>query len=159
MGRRRDRLADKNVSITGSGARKTRILAPQTLVAGEDGGTSIVEIHNGASAALSQQVVRLSAMIVDSTVTGHRRLSTYGIGFVAGAVRRVARSTVSMALRDGSCTVRDDRIGGGVGGVAVVAASADAKTVLDGPRIKRTSGAPVRTFEWCGFTATATGQP
>jgi hypothetical protein len=159
VGRRRDRLADKNVSITGSGARKTRILAPQTLVAGEDGGTSIVEIHNGASAALSQQVVRLSAMIVDSTVTGHRRLSTYGIGFVAGAVRRVTRSTVSMARQDGSCTVRDDRIGGGVGGVAVVAASADTKTVLDGPRIKRTSGAPVRTFEWCGFTATATVQP
>lgn len=156
MGRRRDRLADKNVSITGSGARKPRILAPQTLVAGEDGGTSIVEIHNGASAALSQQVVRLSAVIVDSTVTGHRRLSTYGIGFVVGAVLRVTRSTVSMALQDGSCTVR---IGGGVGGVAVVAASADTKTVLDGPRIKRTSGAPVRTFEWCGFTATATVQP
>ncbi|MFD8001615.1 hypothetical protein [Streptomyces mirabilis] len=71
MGRRRDRLPDKNVSITGSGARQTTILAPQTLVA----------------------------------------------------------------------------------------ASADTKAVFDGPRIKRTFGAPVRTFEWCGFTATATVQP
>ncbi|MGW6143087.1 hypothetical protein ACWFRM_27975 [Streptomyces sp. NPDC055144] len=291
----------KNVSITGSGARKTTILAPQTLVAGEDGGTSIVEIHNGASVALSQLAVsgpgsgtcesgalgsgirvlgdaRLdlgharvthitdtpaapcshsavavfvgdlptgtgsvtihdtkisdyqgsgvtvlnegsSATIVDSAVTGHPRLSTDGIGFVAGAVGRVTRSTVSdndcrepdplcgpdffgetqhvgilagsagtvvkgnrlagnhigiyavggsdsighnditrssyfgMALQDGSFTVRKDRI---EGGVAVVAASADTKALLDGVRIKRTSGAQVRIFECCGFTATVT---
>ncbi|MFF2127812.1 hypothetical protein ACFVW1_20890 [Streptomyces olivochromogenes] len=52
MCRRRDRLADWNVWITGSGARKTTILAPQTLGAGADGGTSIVEIGNGAPAAL-----------------------------------------------------------------------------------------------------------
>ncbi|WP_159064627.1 hypothetical protein [Streptomyces olivochromogenes] len=57
MCRRRDRLADKNVWITGSGARKTTILAPRTLVAGADGGTSIVEIGNGASTALSQLAV------------------------------------------------------------------------------------------------------
>jgi hypothetical protein len=31
--------------------------------------------------------------------------------------------------------------------------------VLDGARIKRTSGAPVRTFECCGFTAEATVRP
>lgn len=48
---------------------------------------------------------------------------------------------------------------GAVGGGAVVAASADTKAVFDGPRIKRTSGAAVRTFEWCGFTATATVRP
>ncbi|MFF8029095.1 hypothetical protein ACFZDJ_50245 [Streptomyces sp. NPDC007896] len=34
-------------------------------------------------------------MIVDSAAMGHRRLSTDGIGFVAGAVGRVTRSTVS----------------------------------------------------------------
>jgi hypothetical protein len=39
------------------------------------------------------------------------------------------------------------------------AASADTKAVLDGVRIKRTSGAPVRTFECCGFTAEATVRP
>ncbi|MFK0025025.1 hypothetical protein [Streptomyces sp. NPDC090798] len=161
-------VIDKYVSITGSEARKTTILAPRTLVAGEDGGTSIVEIHSAASAAPAQLVVsgpgsgacsdgalgsgvrvlrgarldlgharvthitgttaapcphsavaafvgdlptrtgsvpihdteisdyqgsdvtvlndRSSATIVDSTVTGHPRLSTDGIGFVAGAV-------------------------------------------------------------------------
>ncbi|MER5532450.1 hypothetical protein [Streptomyces mirabilis] len=57
--RRRDRPADENLSITGSGARKTTILAPRTLVADADGGTSIVEIHYGASAALSQLAVRV----------------------------------------------------------------------------------------------------
>ncbi|MFF2513961.1 hypothetical protein [Streptomyces sp. NPDC058086] len=270
-------VIDKNVSMTGSGARKTTILAPRTLVAGEDGGTSIVEIHNGASAALSQLAVsgpgsgtcgdgalgsgvrvlggaRLdlgharvthithithtppapcphsavavfvgdlptgtgsvsihdteisdyqgsgvtvlnegsSATIVDSAVTGHPRRPTDGIGFVSGAVGRVPRSTVSgndcrepdpdcgpdffsetqhagivastpgTVVRDdrlagnGPFTVRNDRIEGGVGGVAVVAASADTQAVLDGVRVKRTSGAPVRTFECCGFTATAT---
>ncbi|MFC9292759.1 nitrous oxide reductase family maturation protein NosD [Streptomyces sp. NPDC057011] len=163
-------VIDKNVSITGSGA-------PQTLVAGEDGGTSIVEIHDGASVALSQLAVsgpgsgtcsngalgsgirvlggaRLdlgharvttsptrpqclvpaarspysselprrngfgdgprfrdlglpglgavtvlnqgsNATLVNSTVTGHPRLSTDGIGFLLGAVGRVTRNTIS----------------------------------------------------------------
>ncbi len=170
-------VIDKNVSITGAGTRKTTILAPQTLVAGEDGGTSIVEIHGGASVALSQLAVsgpgsgtcsdgalgsgirvlggaRLdlgharvthitdtpaapcahsavavfagdfpvgtgsvtiheseisdyqgsavtvlnqgsSATIVNSTVTGHPRLSTDGIGFIAGAAGRVTGNTIS----------------------------------------------------------------
>lgn len=297
----------KDVSITGSGAGKTTILAPRTLVPGEDGGTSIVEVHGGASVALSRLAVsgpgsgtcddgalgsgirvlggaRLdlgharvshitdtpaaacahsavavfvgdlptgtgsvsihdteisdyqgsavtvlnegsSATVTDSTVTGHPRLSTDGIGFVAGAAGRVTRNTISgndcrepdpfcgpdffgetqhagvvtstpgtvvehnrlvgnhigiyaiggsdtvghnditrssyfgTALQDGSFTVRGDRIDGGVGGVAVVAASADTKAVLDGVRIGRTSGAPVRTFECCGFTATVTVRP
>ncbi|MFB0631838.1 hypothetical protein [Streptomyces sp. AB3(2024)] len=63
------------------------------------------------------------------------------------------------ALQDGSFTVRGGRIEGGAGGVAVVAASADTKAVLDGVRIGRTSGAPVRTFECCGFTATVAVRP
>ncbi|MFJ1601804.1 hypothetical protein ACIOHS_00225 [Streptomyces sp. NPDC088253] len=50
-------LIDKYVSITGSGGRTTTILAPRTLVAGEGGGTSIVEIHNAASAAPGQLAV------------------------------------------------------------------------------------------------------
>ncbi|MCX4823208.1 right-handed parallel beta-helix repeat-containing protein [Streptomyces sp. NBC_01142] len=167
----------KNVSITGSGDRKTTIRAPRTLAPGDDGGTSIVEIHNGASVSLSQLAVsgpgsgtcdngalgsgirvlggaRLdlghaavthitdtpaapcfrsanavfigdlptgtgsatihdtkitgyqgagvvvlnegsTATIERATVTGHRKLSTDGIEFVAGAVGRVTRSTVS----------------------------------------------------------------
>ncbi len=58
---------------------------------------------------------RSSATIVDNTVAGPRRLATDGIGFAAGAVGHVTRSTVSMALQDGSRTVRDDRTGGGFG--------------------------------------------
>jgi hypothetical protein len=56
-----------------------------------------------------------SATIVDSTVAGPRRLATDGIGFAAGAVGHITRSTVSLALQDGSRTVRDDRTGGGFG--------------------------------------------
>ncbi|MFG2292617.1 nitrous oxide reductase family maturation protein NosD [Streptomyces sp. NPDC048603] len=65
-------------------------------------------------------------------------------------------SYVGIALQDGPFTVRNDRIDGGVHGVAVVAAFADTNAVLEGVRIRRTSGAPVQTFECCGFTATAT---
>ncbi|MCJ1677640.1 right-handed parallel beta-helix repeat-containing protein [Streptomyces sp. APSN-46.1] len=297
----------KYVSITGSGDRKTTIQAPQTLTPGDDGGTSIVEIHDGASVALSRLAVSgpgsgtcdngalgsgirvlggahldldhaavthitdtpaapcfrsanailigdvptgtgsatihntkitdyqgagvvvlnegSTATIENTTVTGHPKLSTDGIEFVAGGVGRVTRSTVSdnqcrepdpgcgpdffnefqhagivadtpgtvvqhnrlvgnqvgiyvagggidighndiqrssyvgIALQDGSFTVRKDRIRGGVHGVAVVAASVDTHAVLDGVRITQTSGAPVETFECCGFTATATVNP
>ncbi|MFF3457984.1 nitrous oxide reductase family maturation protein NosD [Streptomyces sp. NPDC002730] len=297
----------KDLTITGSGARRTTILAPQTLAPGDDGSTSIIEIHNGASVKLSRLAVsgpgsgtctagalgsgirvlggaRLdlgraavthitdtpaapcfrsanavlvgdlptgtgSATIHDteisgyqgagvvvlnsgsratvdhSTVTGHGRLSTDGIEFVAGAVGRITRnivrgnecrepdpdcgpdffnefqhsgivadtpgtvvqhnslvgnqvgiyavggsidigrndivrsSFVGMALQDGQFTVRKDRIEGGVHGVAVVASSVDTNALLDGVRIKRTSGAPVQTFQCCGFTATATVRP
>jgi hypothetical protein len=297
----------KDVSVTGSGKGRTTIRAPRSLVPGKDGGTSIVEIHNGASVSLSRltvsgpgsgtcdngalgsgirvlggarldlghaavthitdtpaapcfrsaNAVRIGALptgtgsatihntkitgyqgagvvvlnegstatIEHSTVTGHRKLSTDGIEFVAGSAGRVIRSTISgnecrepdpgcgpdffheiqhagiladspgtvvqhnrivgnhvgiyaaggaidirhndiqrnsfvgIALQDGSFTVRKDRIKGGVHGVAVVAESVDTNAVLHGVRITRTSGAPVRTFECCGFTATATVKP
>ncbi|MFB7178843.1 nitrous oxide reductase family maturation protein NosD [Streptomyces sp. NPDC056257] len=297
----------KDVSITGSGDRKTTIQAPQTLTPGDDGSNSIVEIHNGASVSLSRLAVsgpgpgtcadgalgsgirvlggaRLdlrhaavthitdtpaapcprsatavlvgnlptgtgsatihdtkitgyqgagvvvlnegsTATIEHNTVTGHPTLSTDGIEFVAGAVGRVTRNTISdnecrepdpdcgpdffsefqhagivadapgtvlqhnrlvgnqvgiyvagvgldiadndiqrssyvgIALQDGSFTVRKGRIKGGVHGVAVIASVVDTNAVLEGVKITQTSGAPVQTFECCGFTATATVKP
>ncbi|WP_374774005.1 right-handed parallel beta-helix repeat-containing protein [Streptomyces sp. NBC_01310] len=166
-----------------------------------------------------------TATVDNSTVTGHRTLSTDGIEFVAGAVGRVTRSTISdngcrepdpgcgpdffnefqhagiaadtpgtvlqhnrivgnqvgiyvagvgidiahnaiqrsayvgIALQDGSFTVHKNRIQGGVHGVAVIATEVDTNAVLEGVKITRTSGAPVQTFECCGFTATATVKP
>ncbi|MFB6520681.1 nitrous oxide reductase family maturation protein NosD [Streptomyces sp. NPDC056401] len=297
----------KNLSITGSGDGKTTIQAPQTLTPGDDGGNSIVEIHNGASVSLSKLAVSgpgsgtcdsgalgagirvlggasldlghaavthitdtpaapcfhsatavligdlptgtgsatihdtkitgyqgagvvvlntgSTATVERSTVTGHPTVSTDGIEFVEGAVGRVVKSTVSenecrepdpgcgpdffnevqhagivgdapgtviehnritgnqvgiyvagtgltiggndlrknsyvgMALQDGSFTLRKDRITGGVHGVAVIASVVDTNAVLDGVKITQTSGAPVQTFECCGFTATATVKP
>jgi hypothetical protein len=61
------------------------------------------------------------------------------------------------ALQDGSFTMRGDRIRGGVGGVAVIAAFADTAATLDDVKIAATSGAPVQEFECCGFTATIGG--
>jgi Right handed beta helix region len=64
-----------------------------------------------------------------------------------------------IALQDGSFSVSNSRINGGDGGVAVIAASADTEATLDGVKIAGTSGAPVREFECCGFTATTIGGP
>jgi hypothetical protein len=47
----------KNLTVIGSGPGLTTIRAPQTLAGGEDGSTSIVEIHDGASVALSRLAV------------------------------------------------------------------------------------------------------
>jgi len=47
----------KDLAIAGSGSRSTTIRAPETLVAGEDGANSIVEIHSGASVAMSRLAV------------------------------------------------------------------------------------------------------
>ncbi|MEU0371043.1 right-handed parallel beta-helix repeat-containing protein [Streptomyces sp. NPDC006283] len=298
-------VIDKDLSIVGSGDRRTTIRAPRTLTPGTDRANSIVEINNGASVSLSRLAVSgpgsgtckngalgsgvrvlegahldlghaavthitdtpvtpcprsavavrigtptagsgsatirhteitgyqgagvvvlgaaSTATIEHSTVTGHPRVSTNGIEFVARSRGRVSWSTVGdnecrepdpgcgpdffsevqkagiladspgtvlrhnrivgnqvgihvsggaadighnkirrssyvgIALEDGSFTVDRNRIRGGVHGVAVIA-SADTRAVLDGVRITRTSGAPVQTFECCGFTATATQQ-
>jgi hypothetical protein len=48
---------DKSLEITGAGAGATIIRAPATLVAGEDGANSIVEIHGGAAVAMSRLTV------------------------------------------------------------------------------------------------------
>ena len=48
---------DKDLAIIGSGPGSTTIRAPGTLVDGEDGRTSIVEIRGGASVAISRLTV------------------------------------------------------------------------------------------------------
>ena len=62
-----------------------------------------------------------------------------------------------MALQDGSFTAQNDRIRGGVGGVAVIASAVDTVAALQNVRITATSGPPVQKFECCGFTATISG--
>jgi Right handed beta helix region len=62
-------------------------------------------------------------------------------------------------LADGSFVVSDDRIVGGIGGVAVLAVGADADVRLIREQIVGTSGPPVLTEQCCGFTATASRQP
>jgi hypothetical protein len=299
---------DKNLKITGSGSDSTIIRAPGTLVAGEDGGNSIVEIHGGASVVMSRLAVSgpgsgtcedgalgsgirvlgaghlnlsfasvthiadtpvapcfhsatgifvgdspagnasatirhssvsdyqgsgivvlgegSTATISDNVITGPgESVSTDGIELVAGAAGTVSNNVVSgnvcaagdsdcgpdfftvfqhagivggaeqktvishnrihdnqvgiyvaqlaelshntlddnsyfgLALQDGSLNVSHDRISGGTGGVAVIAASANTQAVLDHVKITGTSGAPVQKFECCGFTATTIGWP
>lgn len=48
---------DKDLVIRGSGAGSTVIRAPASLVAGQDGANSIVEIHSGASVTMSRLTV------------------------------------------------------------------------------------------------------
>lgn len=62
-----------------------------------------------------------------------------------------------IALQDGSFTVSGDRIRGGEGGVAVIAAFDDANAKLRHVRISHTSGDEIQKFECCGFTATVDG--
>jgi hypothetical protein len=47
----------KNLTIVGSGPGTTTIRAPHTLIAGENGSTSIVEIHDGASDTISRLTI------------------------------------------------------------------------------------------------------
>jgi hypothetical protein len=298
---------DKSLTITGSGSGRTTIAAPQTLVAGEDGNGSIVEIRNGASVAMS--LIRVSgpgagtcadgpleagirvlggahldlrfarvthirntptvacfrsgvgilvgvitdpssgtAVIRDSeisdysdkgililsegpatisrnVVAGPALLPADGIqalfsastisynlvtgnvcpagstlcgsdpvhdtqkfgilaGAHAGAVvthNVVAGNQVGilgfagdvtidhnlllknelfgMELLDGAFVASDDRIVGGLGGVVVLAVTADAHAQLNREKISGTSGAAVQTAECCGFTATASSTP
>jgi hypothetical protein len=299
---------DKSLEITGSGSDSTIIRAPATLVPGDDGGNSIVEVHGDASVAMSRLAVSgpgsgtceagalgsgirvldaghlslsfasvthiadtpvapcfhsatgifvgdfptgaasatirhssisdyqgggivvlgdgSTATISDNAITGPgRSVSTDGIELVAGAAGTVSNNVVSgnvcaagdpdcgpdfftefqhagivggaeqttvishnrvhdnqvginvaqsaelrhntlddnsyfgLALQDGTLIAGHDRISGGTGGVAVIAASADTQAVLDHEKITGTSGAPVQEFECCGFTATTTGWP
>jgi hypothetical protein len=86
------------------------------------------------------------------------------VGIYAFDTAQISHNTITdnhyfgMALQDGPFTASHDKISGGVGGVAVIAAFADTTAVLDKVKITGTSGAPVQKFECCGFTATITGQ-
>ena len=71
----------------------------------------------------------------------------------------VGNDYFGMALQDGSFSVNGDVILGGVGGIAVIAASVDTEALLNKATIAGTSGTPVQYFECCGFTATTIGRP
>lgn len=71
----------------------------------------------------------------------------------------IANDYFGLALQDGQFTARRERIIGGEGGVAVIAASEDTTAVLDRVRVVGTVGPPVQKFECCGFTATVVGGP
>jgi parallel beta-helix repeat protein len=60
-----------------------------------------------------------------------------------------------IVIQDGDGTTRDNTISGGRVGVSVVAGGADTTGMLRGDSISRTSVAPVREIECCGYTATA----
>ena len=97
------------------------------------------------------------------TVISQNLLFGNQVGIYVGDTATLSRNLLlgndyfGIALQDGSFTSSQDRIVGGVGGVAVIAAFADALATLDKVKISGTSGAPVQTFECCGFTATVIG--
>ena len=61
-----------------------------------------------------------------------------------------------LQIDSGLVTSSHDDVSGGFGGVWVVAAFGNTAAILDKIRISGTSGAPIQTFECCGFTATVT---
>jgi len=97
------------------------------------------------------------------TVISHNLLHDNQVGIYVFDAAEISRNILldnhyfGAALQDGSFTMRGDRIRGGVGGVAAIAAFADTVATLDNVRIAATSGAALQEFECCGFTATIGG--
>lgn len=60
-----------------------------------------------------------------------------------------------MELQDGTFATSQDRIFGGIGGIAIVATAVDTVGVLTDEVIRGTSGAPIQQFSCCGFAASA----
>ena len=105
----------------------------------------------------------IAAGAAGTTVISHNLLFGNQVGMYLFESAQISHNILwnnsyfGMALQDGSFTARHDRISGGAGGVAVIAAFADTLAVLDHVKIARTSGPPVQEFECCGFTATTIG--
>ena len=82
------------------------------------------------------------------------------VGIYVGEEAQIANNLLSnndyfgIALQDGTFTLHGDRISGGHGGVAVVAASVDTHADLGDVVIQQISGPSFQLFECCGFTAT-----
>lgn len=97
------------------------------------------------------------------TVISHDLLLGNQVGIYVGESAELSHNALvnndyfGIAFQDGSFTSSKDLIVGGVAGVAVIAAFADTTAILDKVKIAGTSGAPVQTFECCGFTATVIG--
>lgn len=101
----------------------------------------------------------------EGTVISQNVLYGNQVGIYVADVAEISHNVLAnndyfgIALQDGSFTVSHDRIWGGAGGIAAIAAFADTKVVLNQVKIDGTSGAPVQEFECCGFTATVIGGP
>ena len=83
-------VIDKDLTITGSGARSTIIAAPTTLSTDSFGKRFIVEINNGA-------IVDLSRL----TITGPSGCPTWGIGVMGQATLNLSSAVVTR-IRDNS---------------------------------------------------------
>ncbi|MCX5009467.1 right-handed parallel beta-helix repeat-containing protein [Streptomyces sp. NBC_00555] len=160
----------KDVSITGSGDRKTTIQAPQTLTPGDDGGNSIVEIHNGASVSLS----RLSVSGPGSGTCDDGALGS-GIRVLGGArldLRHAAvthitdtpaapcfHSATAVFIGDlptgtGSATIRDTRITGYQGAGVVVLNEGSTATIQN----STVTGHPTVSTDGIEFVEGAVGR-
>ena len=99
------------------------------------------------------------------TVIAHNVVRHNQVGIYAAEAAFLWRNVAvdngyfGMALQDGLFRLTHDRVRGGHGGVAVIAASADAVAVLRHVTIRRTAGAAVQRIECCGFTARTIGWP
>jgi nitrous oxidase accessory protein NosD len=95
----------------------------------------------------------------------HNRIFGNQVGVYAAEAAELSHNELlnnsyfGLALQDGSLTSSHDQILGGLGGVAVIAASADTTATLDHINISKNSGPAVQKFECCGFTATTIGGP
>ena len=96
------------------------------------------------------------------TVITHNVLFDNQVGIYIGEGVRTGHNRIlqshffGLALQDGHFAPNGDVIRGGYGGVAVIAAFADASADLDRVRIESTTGPRVQLFECCGFTASVT---
>lgn len=98
--------------------------------------------------------------VISRNVVRHNQVGIYAAE-AASIWRNVAvdNGYFGMALQDGFFRLTHDRVSGGHGGVAVIAAFADTVAVLRHITITRTAGAPVQRIACCGFTARTIGWP
>ena len=80
----------KDLTLTGAGARSTRIEAPESLVPGQDGDTEIVEVFGGAAVTITKlAVMGPGAGSCDSGALEH------GIHALAGTTLNVSYASVT----------------------------------------------------------------
>ena len=111
--------------------------------------------------------ILLQSTVPGTTVVGNRiagsDVGVYDVdspGCCAIAANRLSDNRwFGIVIQDGDGSAEGNLITDGQTGVGVVADFADTTAVLSGNRIERTSIAPVREIECCGFSATAVVRP